>query len=70
MQVACHWIDMVSLTPMIDTADCGERYKAMKSETAAELKLLRDTVTASLLTLSNLGRATDQWDDLLVYLIT
>jgi len=42
----------------------------MKNETAAELKLLRDTVTSSLSALSNLGRAPDQWDDLLVYIIT
>ncbi|XP_029179167.1 uncharacterized protein LOC114946687 [Nylanderia fulva] len=42
----------------------------MKTENAAELKLLRDTVTASLSALSNLGRDTDQWDDLLVYIVT
>lgn len=42
----------------------------MKTETAAELKNLRDTVAASLAALTNLGRPVDKWDDLLVYIIS
>jgi len=41
----------------------------MKTENVAELKRLRDTVSASLAALSNLGRPVNQWDDLLVYII-
>jgi len=39
----------------------------MKTETAAELKNLRDTVAASLAALTNLER--EAWDDLVVYII-
>lgn len=41
----------------------------MKSETAAELKNLCDTVAASLAALKHLKRPVDKWDDLLVYII-
>lgn len=42
----------------------------MKTETAVELKNLRDTVASSLAALTNLNRPVDQWDDLLVYIIS
>jgi len=42
----------------------------MKTETAAELKNLRDTVAVSLAALTNLERPVDKWDDLLVYIIS
>lgn len=42
----------------------------MKTETAAELKNLRDTVAASRAALTNLGRPVDKWDDVLVYIIS
>lgn len=42
----------------------------MKTESAPELKILRDTVVASLAALNNLERPVDTWDDLLVYIIS
>lgn len=42
----------------------------MKTESAPELKILRDTVAASLAALNNLERPVDTWDDLLVYIIS
>ncbi|XP_076299895.1 uncharacterized protein LOC143218550 [Lasioglossum baleicum] len=42
---------------------------SMKTESASELKHLRDTVVSSLTALRNLKRDVDSWDDLLVYLI-
>lgn len=42
----------------------------MKTESAVELKGLRDTVAASLAALTNIGRPVEKWDDLLVYLIS
>lgn len=41
----------------------------MKSETASELKRLRDTAAASVSALKILGRSVDQWDDFLVYIL-
>lgn len=41
----------------------------MKTESAVELKNLRDTVAASLAALSNMTRPVQHWDDLLVYII-
>nr|XP_012215649.1 PREDICTED: uncharacterized protein LOC105668053 [Linepithema humile] len=43
---------------------------AMRSESAAELKNLRDTASASLAALACMGRPVDTWDDLLVYIIS
>jgi hypothetical protein len=40
-----------------------------KSESVIELKKLRDTVSATLAALSNLGYPVSQWDHLLVYII-
>lgn len=40
---------------------------SLKTENVTELKKLRDTVSASLAALRNLGRPVDQWDDLLIY---
>ncbi|XP_070169704.1 uncharacterized protein [Polyergus mexicanus] len=42
----------------------------MKTESAVELKGLRDTVAASLAALTNLGRPVEKWDDLLVYIVS
>ncbi|XP_070153697.1 uncharacterized protein [Polyergus mexicanus] len=42
----------------------------MKTESAVELKSLRDTVAASLAALTNLGRPVEKWDDLLVYIVS
>lgn len=42
----------------------------MKTENVAELKKLRDTASAALAALKNLGCPIDKWDDLLVYLIS
>ncbi|XP_029176084.1 uncharacterized protein LOC114944355 [Nylanderia fulva] len=42
----------------------------MRSETAAELRQLRDSVAASLAALDSLDRPVKSWDDLLVYLIS
>ncbi|XP_011884042.1 PREDICTED: uncharacterized protein LOC105571179 [Vollenhovia emeryi] len=42
----------------------------MKTESAGELKNLRDTVAASLSALTNLERPVEKWDDLLVYIIS
>ncbi|XP_029177615.1 uncharacterized protein LOC114945521 [Nylanderia fulva] len=42
----------------------------MKTETAADLKRLQDVVASSLAALDNLGRPVDQWDDLLVFIIS
>nr|XP_012227877.1 PREDICTED: uncharacterized protein LOC105675368 [Linepithema humile] len=42
----------------------------MKTENINDLKQLRDTVSASIAALNNLGRPVDQWDDILVYLIS
>lgn len=41
----------------------------MKTETAAELKKLRDTVAAFLAALAHMGRPIEKWDDWLVYVI-
>jgi len=41
----------------------------MKTENVIELRKLRDTVSASLAMLGNLGRPVIHWDDLLVYVI-
>jgi len=41
----------------------------MKTENVIELRKLRDTVSASLAALNNLGRPVDQWGDLLIYII-
>ncbi|KMQ87692.1 hypothetical protein RF55_12949 [Lasius niger] len=43
---------------------------SMKTENVNELRKLRDIVSASLAALKNLERPVDQWDDLLVYLIS
>lgn len=43
---------------------------SMKTENANELRKLRDIVSASLAALKNFERPVDQWDDLLVYLIS
>lgn len=42
----------------------------MKSESAGELRRLRDTVSSSLTALTNLRRPVNQWDDLIVYIIS
>ncbi|XP_011858428.1 PREDICTED: uncharacterized protein LOC105555985 [Vollenhovia emeryi] len=42
----------------------------MKNENVPELKKLRDNVSASLAALANLERPVEQWDDLLVYIIS
>ncbi|XP_071632826.1 uncharacterized protein [Temnothorax longispinosus] len=42
----------------------------MKTENVLELKKLRDSVSATLAALTNLERPVDQWDDLLVYIIS
>jgi len=42
----------------------------MKTENVIELRKLRDTVSASLAALGNLGRPVIHWDDLLVYTIS
>ncbi|XP_070170716.1 uncharacterized protein [Polyergus mexicanus] len=42
----------------------------MKTESAVELKGLRDTVAASLAALTNLGRPVEKWDNLLVYIVS
>jgi len=39
----------------------------MKTENVTELRKLRDTVSASLAALGNLGRPVIHWDDFLVY---
>lgn len=41
----------------------------MKNETAVELKRLRDSVSACLAALTNLGRPVEHWDDILVFLV-
>lgn len=42
----------------------------MRSESVNDLKKLRDTASAALAALANLGCPVNQWDDLLVYLIS
>ncbi|XP_029175539.1 uncharacterized protein LOC114944006 [Nylanderia fulva] len=42
----------------------------MKSENVAELRTLRDTVSASLAALTNLNRPVSEWDDILIYIIS
>lgn len=41
----------------------------MKSETASDLKRLRDTVAASVSALKTLHRSVDSWNDILVYIV-
>ncbi|XP_029174701.1 uncharacterized protein LOC114943277 [Nylanderia fulva] len=42
----------------------------MKAENVAEMRKLRDTVSASLAALTNLKRPVREWDDILVYVIS
>jgi hypothetical protein len=41
-----------------------------KSESAIELKKLRDTISVALAVLSNLGCHVSHWDPILIYVIT
>lgn len=45
-------------------------FPPMKSENVSELKKLRDTLSASLAALTNLGSPVDQWDDILIYIVS
>ena len=45
-------------------------FPVMKTESVIDLRKLRDIVSASLAALNNLGRPVDQWDDILIYIIT
>ncbi|XP_029178118.1 uncharacterized protein LOC114945928 [Nylanderia fulva] len=45
-------------------------FPVMRSENVSDLRKLRDTVSASLAALNNLGRPVEQWDDVLIYIIT
>lgn len=42
----------------------------MRSENVSELKRLRDTVSASIAALYNLGRPVSHWDDIVIYIIS